>query len=234
MKSPNCGKTNYTVLFCASASGVYLPPLIVFASEHVYDKWTKNGPPGAVYTCSPKGYMQDVNFENWFVKVFVEFVKNYKKPVVMVYDGHGSHITYDTMEIANKNQIIVVCLPPHTSHAMQPLDVAVFRSVKAKWKDILDGFYKRNNYKKTVDKESFGSLVAELWPNLQASHIINGFKDSGLLPIDPDVLDRRIVGMLSSSDRARSDSPDSINQKLRNTVIEILSPTTAGYYFLPN
>lgn len=229
LKNPNCGKANYSVLFCASATGVYLPPLVVFSSEHVYDKWTENGPRGAVYTCTPKGYMQDVNFESWFVKCFVEFVKDYPKPVVIVYDGHGSHITYDTMEIANKNKIIVVCLPAHTSHAMQPLDVAVFKSVKVKWRAILERFFALSHGRIAVDKCNFSHLLAQLWPQLEPKHMINGFRASGLHPIDPSELDRRIVGMLSEGKNKRPRSPDANVEALRQTVIELLSPT--GYYF---
>ena len=168
----------YSVLFCASAAGHYLPPLVVFAAEHVYDKWMENGPKDALYTCTPRGYMQGLNFESWFLKVFVEYVKNYEKPVVVIYDGHGSHITYVTMAAARDNNIIVVCLPAHTSHAMQPLDVAVFKSVKVTWKQILKAFYHNTSNNKKVDKSKFASLLSKLWPTLNPAHITNGFKES--------------------------------------------------------
>ena len=32
--------------------------------------------------------------------------------------------------ISRENNIILFCLPPHTIHASQPLDVAVFKSLK--------------------------------------------------------------------------------------------------------
>ncbi|MCP3667741.1 MAG: hypothetical protein GY696_35490, partial [Gammaproteobacteria bacterium] len=194
-----------------------LPPLIVFSSEHDYDKWTENGPRGAVYTCTPKGYMQDVNFESWFVKVFVEFVKDYPNPVVIIYDGHGSHFTY------------VVGLPAHTSHAMQPLDMAVFKAVKVNWREILERFFALSHGKVAVDKCNFSHLLAQLWPTLEPNHIINGFRASGLHPIDPSALDRRIVGMLSEGKNKRPCSPDAYVEALRQTVIVLLSPT--GYYF---
>ena len=37
--------------------------------------------------------MLDINFEKWFTTVFV---KNYVKPVLLVYDGHNSHLTFKT------------------------------------------------------------------------------------------------------------------------------------------
>ena len=46
-------------------------------------------------------------------------------------------MTYGTVKLAIKNQIIIICLPPHTSHALQPLDVGVFKGLKADWRRIL-------------------------------------------------------------------------------------------------
>ena len=48
--------------------------------------------------------MLDINFEKWFVK----FVKNYVKPVLLVYDGHNSHLTYKTCKAALDTKIIII------------------------------------------------------------------------------------------------------------------------------
>ena len=130
--SPNSNKTYFTVLFCVSATGVYLPPFTIYKSKHLYKSWTTNGVKGATYACSPNRWMMDYIVEQWFIAVFVPFVSNYHKPVLLTYDGHNSHLTYTTVKTAMDNQIIIVCLPPNTSHATQPLDVAVFRSARKK------------------------------------------------------------------------------------------------------
>ena len=130
LKTPSCGKTMYTVLFCASASGSYMPPFVVYKSKHLYQDWVIGGPRDACYSVSDSGYMHDINFQEWFLKVFVKFVETYEKPVVLVYDGHGSHMTYQTIKTALENRIVIVCLPPHNSHALQPLDVSVFKVKK--------------------------------------------------------------------------------------------------------
>ena len=84
--------------------------------------------------------MMDNIFESWFIKVFITQVETFQKPVLLTYDGHNSHLTYNTVKAAIDHGIIIVCLPPNTSHALQPLDVGVFRSVKSKWKKILDNW----------------------------------------------------------------------------------------------
>ena len=47
-------------------------------------------------------------------------------PILLIYDGHGSHTTLDWITLARANNIILYCLPPHTTHWLQPLDVGCF------------------------------------------------------------------------------------------------------------
>ena len=39
-------------------------------------------------------------------------------------------INIDVIDLCRDNGISLFCLPPHTTHALQPLDVAVFKSLK--------------------------------------------------------------------------------------------------------
>lgn len=135
LKSACGGKASYSVLFCVSASGWYLPPFIVYKGLHLYQSWTQGGPPGTCYATTKSGWMEDTVFESWF-KHFIKSVEHIEKPVLLIYDGHGSHLTYGTVKSAMANNIIILCLPPNTSHALQPLDVGVFRPLKLAWKDI--------------------------------------------------------------------------------------------------
>lgn len=45
--------------------------------------------------------------------------------------GHKTHLTLDVVNLARTNNIILLCLPPHTTRALQPLNVSVFKSLKA-------------------------------------------------------------------------------------------------------
>ena len=45
-------------------------------------------------------------------------------------DGHKTHINIDVIDLCRDNGIALFGLPPHTTHPLQPLDVAVFKSLK--------------------------------------------------------------------------------------------------------
>ena len=134
LEAPGAGKACYTVLFCTSASGEFLPPLIVYKACNLYQKWTTGEPIGATYACTRSGWIEDTVFENWVVSSFIPHVKNKVKPVILFYDGHVSHLTFKTAQSCMEEKIITICLPPHTSHTLQPLDVGVFKPLKDHWK----------------------------------------------------------------------------------------------------
>ena len=40
-------------------------------------------------------------------------------------DAHASNLSIGLIDKAIENNVILLCLPPHTTHMLQPLDVAV-------------------------------------------------------------------------------------------------------------
>ena len=104
--------------------------------------------------------MKDYVFEAWFKGVFLKYVADILKPVVVFFDGHGSHITFDTAHKAKEATVHIVCLPSHTSSALQPLDVGVYGPAKKVWYQILQKFY-RESRQQTVSKPAFPTLLKE-------------------------------------------------------------------------
>ena len=48
------------------------------------------------------------------------------KTILLIYDGHKSHETIELHEMVVQHNIELYCLPAHTSHHLQPLDIGVF------------------------------------------------------------------------------------------------------------
>lgn len=223
MKSPTCGKTMYTVLFCVSATGEYMPPFTIYKGLHLYDSWTKGGPTGALYTCSESGWMENLQFEKW-MDHFINHVKHLQKPVLLIYDGHGSHMTYGTIKKAIDSSVIILCLPPHTSHALQPLDVGVFAPLKLAWKKILKNWFRESRLQ-NISKNVFPFLLKKLVESLSPKNAIKGFQGCGLYPINKDVVMHRIV-MTEFSETCNSVPP--ANYSLSNLETCGLGPSTSS------
>ena len=53
---------------------------------------------------------------------------------LLILDGHNSHCTFQFCSFAEKHRILILCLPSHTTHALQPCDVGVFGPLAKIWK----------------------------------------------------------------------------------------------------
>ena len=56
---------------------------------------------------------------------------------ILILDGHGSHITDDFIAHVMQNNIMLLRLPSHSSHLLQPLDIALFRPLKTRVAQML-------------------------------------------------------------------------------------------------
>jgi len=75
------------------------------------------------------GWMDDFLCKEWFRKSFIPQATAQNtsgKPILLIYDGHRSHDTLNLIELAWEHNVILFCLPPHTTHKLQPFDVGVF------------------------------------------------------------------------------------------------------------
>lgn len=130
------GRLYITVHCACSASGQRLPPFILYKGKNMYQRWMAGGPAGTLYGVSDSGWMDAPNYLSWFTKLLLPAVSHLTEtgPVVLVQDGHHSHISLDLIRRARENNVILLCLPPNTTHLLQPLDVGAFSPVKKAWK----------------------------------------------------------------------------------------------------
>jgi hypothetical protein len=125
-QSGGSGKSFTTNLVCVNAAGEILPPFIIYAAKNLNPQWTFGGPPGSQYAVSESGWITKDLFFKWF-KWFVDYTQNVSKPVLLIMDNHACHISIEVIEMAKQNQILLLLLPPHCTHSLQPLDTVTFR-----------------------------------------------------------------------------------------------------------
>lgn len=94
---------------------------------------------------------------SWFEKLLVPAVDSLfsEGPVVLFVDGHHSHLSLPLVRTAREKGVHVFCLPPHTTHVLQPLDVGVYGPVKKVWQGIVKS-YKTTTLSANITKETFG------------------------------------------------------------------------------
>jgi len=89
------------------------------------------------------------------------------------------------LEFCFENNIILCRLPSHTSHKLQPCDVAVFGPLKGAYQDQVDRLERAGT--NTIGKEHFTSLYSPARERaLSKKNILAGFAKCGLEPLNPD------------------------------------------------
>ena len=85
------------------------------------------------------GVDSDIFYE-WVRSFILEtsFLHARGKKMLLIFDGYGSHWTYRVLRLFKDNGIVIVSLPSHTSHVLQPLDVGVFRPWKNAFRSALN------------------------------------------------------------------------------------------------
>ena len=111
---------------------------MIFEKNLPSGPYSRNGPDGCFYGKSTNGYMDEELFLTWFEEIFIVGTSQVR-PTVLIIDGHGSHITYSMIKRAVEENIKIILLPLHTTNVLQPLDVGLFRSLKANLSKVTDG-----------------------------------------------------------------------------------------------
>jgi hypothetical protein len=132
------------------------------------------------------------------------FLKNCgnARPQFLIVDQHVSHEAIDLLEEACKEDIHLFALPPHTTHALYPLDKAVFGPLKK--------HYRYNAACSEFMSVSPGNIVMKwTWPNLFSkayasaltpNNIKQGFKACGIFSFDPTIIPHQVTLPSNSSD----------------------------------
>lgn len=175
----SAGRENTSVLMAASAAGDKHPILCVFKGKNIMESWidtTSDQRTG--YAASKSGWMDSEIFLNWFQKVLIPNAPP-ERPILLILDGHGSHVSLPLILKAVEHQVILLKLPPHTTHVLQPLDVGVFKSLKSTWDKQLTK-WQRENPRKRIPKQEFVSILSTVYTDMLPQNIKSGFKATGI------------------------------------------------------
>ncbi|XP_050297262.1 uncharacterized protein LOC126736773 [Anthonomus grandis grandis] len=175
-----------TVIACCNAEGTFLPPVFIM-----------------------KGKNKKAEYED------EQFLP--RKPpgkVLLLVNGHASHHSSgETLEYADENDVIILSLPSHTTHFLQPLDRAVFKSLKSAWNNVCNKWMRSNSSRK-ISRLQFGTLISEAWAKAATtSNAISAFKSTGIYPYDPDIIPDYAYLIDENAENRQHDGMPAENQK---------------------
>jgi hypothetical protein len=178
-----------TSIECVNCTGWALPPCIIFKGKVHIEGWYEDNalPRDWRIEVSANGWTTDEIGLRWLQKLFIPATNSRTtgKYRLLVLDGHGSHLTPQFDQICMEHDIIPICMPAHSSHLLQPLDVGCFAPLKRAYGRLVENKMRLGfNH---IDKFDF----LEAYPNARTEvfrpeNIQNGFAAAGLVPLHPE------------------------------------------------
>ena len=110
-----------------NALGNQIPPFFVFPGKKMMPELFKGKSVETVSLMTPSGWSSSEVFCIYMKSHFLKYIqgRNPSDTILALYDGQRSHISLDLIDWAKNKNIVLFVLPPHCSHILQLLEVAV-------------------------------------------------------------------------------------------------------------
>jgi hypothetical protein len=196
-----------TVIECINASGWCLPPFVILAGKLHQASWYTGLRRDWVIGLSDNGWTNDALGLAW-IQHFNRLTEARTTGVyrLLILDGHGSHSTPEFDQFCTDHKIITLCMPPHTSHLLQPLDVSCYSPLKSAYGHEIGQLGRQRVFH--VDKDEFLYVYPRVRAQIFSDQSIqSGFRATGLVPFNPDRVLSNLTIVRTPSPPVPADQP---------------------------
>ena len=179
-----------SIIASINAIGWAIPPFVIFQGKHHLSTWYKEPsiPGDWVINVSENGWTNNELGLKW-LKHFDKHTKgrtvgNYR---LLILDGHESHNSVNFHQYCEEHKIVTLCMPPHSSHLLQPLDVGCFAPLKKAYGRQAE-LLMRNKITRITKLEFLPCFKAAFDASITESNIQGGFRGAGLVPFNPEAV----------------------------------------------
>ena len=128
----SANRTHHSAAVCVRGDGFLYK--VMYATKSRGKKEDYLLPDGATLVLNDKGYFDDAAFKE-FVLFLLDQIPDDGKARLLIMDGYGSHTMCPSiLNLFKERNVHCVCMPSHTSQALQPLDVSCFGPTKQYWR----------------------------------------------------------------------------------------------------
>ena len=146
----------------------------------------------------------------WLEKVLWKWVEKKRKGAytLLVVDGHDSHLSWDFIKFCKAHNIVLMCLPAHTTHILQPADVGLLGPLQHFYSTYVDRISRYNHMH--IDKTCFlAGLVEARKKAYTTENVLLAFATAGLVPFNPEHAYKRLSPSEPKDVDGRPTTPES-------------------------
>jgi hypothetical protein len=165
-----------------------IPPFIILAGQYHLAHWYTecNLPSNWRIATTENGWTTNEMGLEW-VKHFNQHTERCMKGTyrLLILDGHKSHHSDEFETYCEEHNIITLCMPAHSSHLLQPLNVGCFGPLKKVYGHQIEEFMR--TYVNHITKVEFLCAFREAYfTSMTEKNIRGSFAATGLIPYNPE------------------------------------------------
>jgi hypothetical protein len=183
-----------SIVEAISANGVTIAPLIIIKGAVIQARWFSDFQDGDIAVgVSDSGYSNDLLSFQW-LQHWNRLSKKTQQSTyrLLIIDGYESHLSFQFVRYCETEKIILLRLPPHSTHFLQPLDVVVFQQWKHWHAEAVDHAVRHGVGE--FDRQTFLANIESIRRmTFKEGNVKSAFQKCGFVPFRPTVVLRQIT-----------------------------------------
>jgi hypothetical protein len=207
-----------SLLASICADGSALPPVLIYKGDSgdLRLTWMNdlNESDKAFFASSINGWSSNAFGLAYLTQVFDPAIraKAGRGRRLLIVDGHSSHVNMEFIKTCDRLKILLLILPPHSIHRLQPLDVGCFLPLSTCYSIELEKIMQKSGGLVSFIKRMFWSTFKAAWDSsFTKANILSAWEKTGIWPYKPSVV-------LSVITPSRPLTPPNASQPHQNTL----------------
>lgn len=186
-----------TAEICVSATGSYLPPVLLFPRVKVNESFLEGKPAESWAIFNRTGWMDKESFTKWFEWFILQSHASPENPVLLLFDGHNSHVkNLQVAKLAIEKNVTLLCFPPHCSHRMQMLDVVFMKPLSNCYTEVNITFTRTGRV--VAMKDIFHLFGLAFMKAAKVETAVKGFACTGVYPFNDKIFEGEYVKKINN------------------------------------
>ena len=107
--------------------------------------------------------------------------------VLLLLDGHRSHVSVNLVEWAKEQGIIIFILPAHTSHILQPMDVSCYGPLEKIYNNLCHKLMRESSA--NITRYNVCEVAGKAYTRAPSpENIQSGFRKTGIFPLNSEAI----------------------------------------------